>query len=240
MTIATSIRSPLRYLGRLMNSKQARRHAAVGPAHQWEMKRKFQIEFLKARGLETGHRLVDIGCGTLRGGIPLIEYLEPGHYTGLEVRSDVLDDGRAELREAGLESKQPHLICNDDFDKLALDPPDTRFDYAWAFAVLIHMPDDVLESCLSFVGRHLASDGALYANINVCDPGDAREGKFTQWQGFPVMAHPLDWYRATAARHGLKIDDLASLLELGHDDGKPHADQRRMLRWSLADDSQTP
>ena len=218
----------LRKLARRLMPARARRHAAVGPAHQWQMKRQFQIDFLTAQNLQPHHHLCDIGCGTLRGGVPLIDHLEPGHYTGLEVRADVLDQGRAELKDAGLEHKQPHLIHNEDFDALHLD---TRFDVAWAFAVLIHMPDDVLHAGLRFVARHLQPTGSLYANVNTCEPGDARDGQFTQWQGFPVMAHPLDWYRDAAKQAGLTITDLGSLADLGHDDGKPHPDQRRMLQW---------
>ena len=76
---------------RLMQSKEERRHALVGPAHLWEMKRDFQIQFLKAMGMKPEHYLFDIGCGTLRGGIPLISYLHSGHYFGAEVRAEALE-----------------------------------------------------------------------------------------------------------------------------------------------------
>ena len=64
---------------KLFLSKKEQRHYLVGAAHLWEMKQKFQIEFLKENGLKPQDRFVDIGCGTLRGGIPLIKYLETGN-----------------------------------------------------------------------------------------------------------------------------------------------------------------
>ena len=91
-----------------------RRHTMVGPATLWKMKRAFQIQFLKDRNLEPSHYLLDIGCGTLRGGIPIIEYLEGGHYYGIEFRQEVLDEGRKELAEAGLDAKKPTLSERND------------------------------------------------------------------------------------------------------------------------------
>src|SRR5262245_30090573 len=89
-------------LATLFASTAERRHARVGPAHLWRMKRAFQLDFLRCTGLERGQRLLDLGCGTLRGGLPLIEFLDAGHYTGIDVRAEVLDEARGELAEAGL------------------------------------------------------------------------------------------------------------------------------------------
>lgn len=41
-------------------------HEAVGG--DWEKIGKLQFEFLVSRGLRPHHRMLDIGCGTLRGG----------------------------------------------------------------------------------------------------------------------------------------------------------------------------
>src|SRR5215475_8544809 len=87
-------------------SPAERRHSLVGPMRGWQKKRDFQIFFLKQMGLQPAHYLLDIGCGTLRGGIPLIDYLDPGHYFGVEVRPLVLEEAAKELGEAGLEHKQ--------------------------------------------------------------------------------------------------------------------------------------
>ena len=75
----------------MLQPAEERRHSLVGPPDLWEMKREFQIRFLRQAGLSPEHYLLDIGCGTLRGGIPLIDYLETGHYFGLESRQQGLD-----------------------------------------------------------------------------------------------------------------------------------------------------
>src|SRR5262245_16123858 len=133
-------------LALLFASPAERRHAHVGPAHLWKMKRAFQLEFLQRMGLERGQTLLDLGCGTLRGGLPLIEFLDTGHYTGVDVRAEVLDEARAELAEAGLAHKEPALLHARDLGELRLD---ARFDVIWAFSVLIHLDDAALEQAFA-------------------------------------------------------------------------------------------
>jgi cyclopropane fatty-acyl-phospholipid synthase-like methyltransferase len=186
---------------------KAARHALVGPARLWEPKRRFQFEFLTSHGLRPEHRLLDIGCGTLRGGIPLIEYLEPGHYVGIEARAEVLEEGRNELAESGLTHKRPVLIHAADPEGLQLETP---FDIAWAFAVFIHMRDEVLRAYLALVAGFLTERGRFYANVML---GDRVEG---EWQGFPVISRPLDAYESWAASCGLTMDTVGQLDALGH------------------------
>ncbi len=216
-------------LALLFASKEERRHAQVGPAHLWKMKRAFQIDFLRRMGLEPGQRLCDLGCGTLRGGLPLIAFLEPRGYTGIDVRAEVLEEARAELREAGLEDRLPALAYASDLGALALP---TRFDVIWAFSVLIHMDDATLERALVFVARQLVSGGAFYANVRTNALGeDVRDER---WERFPVVTRTLAFYRAAGARHGLVPTDLGSLASLGHVSGDPTQDGQRMLRWRAA------
>ncbi len=204
-----------------------RRHALVGPAHLWRMKRDFQSAFLRGVGLTAEQRLLDLGCGTLRGGLPLIAFLEPGHYTGLDVRAEVLVEARAELAEAGLEHKAPCLVHATDL--AALEFP-ARFDVIWAFSVLIHLDDAALEPALTLVARQLAPGGTFYANVRT---QGARAGE-ERWERFPVVTRPLEFYRAAGARHGLESSDLGTLASLGHLSGDPAQDGQRMLRWRRA------
>lgn len=208
---------------RLRRTRPPNRHALVGPPKLWEMKRRFQFEFLHSRGLRTEHRLLDIGCGTLRGGIPLIEYLEIGHYTGIEARGGVLDEGRKELVEAGLEHKLPLLIRASDPAQVRLEDP---VDFTWAFSVLFHMTDDIVDSYLALVARALADSGAFYANVNLGD--HEPDG----WQGFPVLWRPESFYERLASTHELVMSRVGSLGELGHNSGSVTQDQQMMLRFT--------
>ncbi len=207
-----------------LGTRPSDRHALVGQPHLWAMKRQFQFDFLTGRGLVPEHRLLDIGCGTLRGGIPLIEYLQAGNYTGVEARAEVLDEGRRELADAGLEDKRPTLIHAADPATVTLAEP---VEFAWAFAVLIHMHDEILDACLGLVSRALAPQGTFYANVVI---GNWPEG---HWQGFPVVSRPRSFYEQIAESHGLRVHEVGSLRDLGHNSGTSQ-DDGTMLGFALA------
>jgi SAM-dependent methyltransferase len=206
----------------------AARHALVGPPDLWQMKRRFQIDFLRSIGLEPRQRLLDLGCGTLRGGIPLIAYLDPGHHAGVEVRQEVLDEGRRELEENGLADRAPQLVHCPRLAELDLG---RRFDVARAFAVLIHMDDAILDEAVAAVARHLDDGGVFYASANV---GSEPSGT---WQGFPVVHREEAFYADVFRRHGLILTDLGPLTSFGHQHPRlaPEAQARqRMLRATKA------
>jgi SAM-dependent methyltransferase len=213
----------------LLHGSQARRHALVGPPQLWRMKRDFQFRYLKESGLKPSDRLLDIGCGTLRGGVPLIAYLEPGHYTGVEARASVLEEGRKELESAKLASRRPNLVHSHRLGELSLGQ---SYDIAWAFSVLIHLSDERLEGCLKLVGGHLTDDGRFLANVKL---GDGKDGS---WQGFPLVARSLEFYRETAARHGMSVTPVGSLRELGHESGQPGQDDQQMLEFRIRSDGE--
>lgn len=130
------------------------------------MKQDFQINFLREMGLEPHHYLIDLGCGTLRGGVPLIEYLDLEHYFGIEARQEVFDEGRKELNKFQLEHKKPSLTVAEDLNSLELH---LSFDYIWSFSVLIHKNDNILNNALEFVSRHLKEGNYFYTNVNISD-----------------------------------------------------------------------
>jgi len=203
-----------------LTSTFERRQEMVGPGYLWRMKQDFQIAFLKSVGLAPEQYVLDLGCGVLRGGLPMIEYLDEGHYYGIESRKAVLDEGVKALHERGLQRKVPTLLAIDDLSKVELG---RRFDLIWSFSVLIHMEDRILGDCLSFVSRHLDSHGRMYANVTI---GKDEDGS---WQGFPVVTRSREFYKSAAGRHGLELIEVGTLASLGHLSGAPSQDSQVML-----------
>jgi SAM-dependent methyltransferase len=202
-----------------------RRHGRVGVPHLWRMQRAFQIDFLQRMGLAKQHQLLDLGCGTLRGGLPLIAYLSAGNYTGIDVRAEVIEEALRELEEAGLEERYPRISHVDSLAELDLH---ASYDFIWAFGVLMHLEDRDLETAFGFAARHLRAGGRFYANVHLGD------GQLGAWAGFPVVARPLDWYRARADEAGLCADALGRLCALGHVSGDRNCDSQFMLRFRRA------
>lgn len=206
----------LKYLLRLQTASDIKeqRHSLSGPPKRWKVKREFQINFLKSMGLAKSNTLLDFGCGTLRGGIPIIEYLDIGNYTGIDVREVVLDEGRKELEEEGLEHKSPKLIHFENIRDLDIEK---EFDVIFAFAVLGHLDHDQLQHSLDFVRKHLSNTGRFFANVHL---GSKPDGV---WQGFPVISRSFKYYKDISSKSGLTIKRLGTLSDFGHpySNGKP-------------------
>jgi len=128
----------------------------------WEELGALQIGYLRAQGLRADHHLVDVGCGALRGGIHFIQYLDPGHYHGIDINASLIDAGKRELAQLGLEWKAPRLLVNDAFE---LHRFDMQFDVAIATSVFTHLPLNHILRCLVEVRRVLRPGGCFHATF---------------------------------------------------------------------------
>lgn len=128
----------------------------------WEEMGKLQLDWLLRNGLRPEHNLLDIGCGSLRGGVYFIDYLNQGRYFGLDINKSLIEAGKKELQKAGLNEKNPTLLVNDSFQFNLLN---TKFDFAIAQSVFTHLPANVILRCLINVDRVLNPGGKFYATF---------------------------------------------------------------------------
>jgi SAM-dependent methyltransferase len=136
----------------------------------WEEIGKAQFDFLVRQGLRSQNYLLDVGCGSLRGGIHFIRYLEPGRYFGIDNNQDILNAGRAELRKNNLTHKTPMLERIDHFDFRSLR---RQFDYALAEGLFTILPLNSIIRCIMNIEHVLVPGGRFYASIY-----DNPKGKF--------------------------------------------------------------
>jgi len=216
-----AVKNLKRKIQSLTQTPLERRHSMVGHAKLWKLKRDFQIQFLLQAGLQPHHQFFEIGYGTLRGGIPIIQYLNEGHYAGTEIRMQVYEEAKNELEEAELLHKKRALIVEPDIKKIKLNK---KFDYIWAFSVLMHMKNDILSDCFSFVYNNLSDEGFFYANVSTSGKPQG------EWQGFPVMHHSLNFYNECCLKAGLKCESIGTLKELGHFTSLSKHDNQVMLK----------
>ncbi len=131
----------------------------------WDEIGKLQIEFLTSHGLKPWSKMVDIGCGCLRGGVHFIEYLEAGNYFGTDVNQTLLDAGyEVELKAKKLQEKLPrsNLVCDGQFNFSQFPK---RFDFALAQSVFTHLPANYLQLCLARLAPQMEPSGSLHASF---------------------------------------------------------------------------
>lgn len=137
----------------------------VGPLHLYDVVGAMQFCRLIELGLRDTHKLLDVGCGSLRAGRLFIAYLLPHGYCGIEPVADrVLAGLRAEVGEGILAVKHPRFLYIDDFDA---GPFRTKFDYALCHSVFTHVCANSVGLCLKHVAQVLKPDGTLAATYVV-------------------------------------------------------------------------
>ena len=131
----------------------------------WEEIGQLQLGFLVAQGLKPHHRLLDIGCGSLRGGVKLIRYLDAGHYAGIDLHESLLNAGyEIELAKEGLKYKLPrsNLVADGEFD-LSWCP--MQVDFALAQSVFTALPLNFLRICLERLATFMVPHGRFFVSI---------------------------------------------------------------------------
>jgi ubiquinone/menaquinone biosynthesis C-methylase UbiE len=132
---------------------------AVGTAdpQQWLALGQKQFQFLTSHGLDRHHRLLEIGCGNLRAGWRLIEYLDPGNYTGVDISPEILLAAYETIAERQLQERWPRIFVVDGTNLDFL--PDASHHAAHAHSVFTHTPIDVVKSYIESVRRILEPGG---------------------------------------------------------------------------------
>ncbi len=152
---ARGIRLQDRFLGRPFDHRRY-----VGGL--WDEIGELQLAYLVERGLLPHHNFLDVGCGSLRGGVRFIAYLDRGRYFGFDIDEELLDAGRRELELAGLGSRAPTLLCDDAFRFTSFA---CTFDMALAHSVFTHLPVNSVMRCLSEVEQVLVPGGRFLATF---------------------------------------------------------------------------
>jgi SAM-dependent methyltransferase len=151
------------------NTSQIATKAAAGQHRDligglWDELGALQFEFLKKAGLQPHNKLLDVGCGSLRGGVHFVRYLEPGNYVGLDLNQSLLQAGYdIELAILGLQDRLPreNLICTGDF----LLEIDTKFDFALAQSLFTHLTFNRIRQCLERLVHVMKPGGVFYATF---------------------------------------------------------------------------
>jgi len=131
----------------------------------WEAIGKLQFEYLKAKGLNSKHKLLDVGCGSLRGGVHFIPYLEPKNYYGFDLNMSLIQAGlEFEITKMNLSDRVEldNFFAAEGF-KYASHWP--QMDMAIAVSLLTHLNFDSVCLCLKNTAQILKLKARFYATI---------------------------------------------------------------------------
>ena len=195
---------------------------------KWEELGRLQLDFLVGEGLRPHMRLLDVGCGCLRGGVQFVRYLEAGNYWGVDRSAALLFAGRYELGQAGLADRLPagQLVVN---GELANWPVPADFDVAIAQSLFTHLGPAEIARCLREVAGHVVRGGCFYATYFACpDEHPVADALVHEPGGITSFGNRDPWHYRTA--------DLLALAEVdtwaGEDLGAwNHPRDQRLLRF---------
>jgi len=172
----------------------------------WNEIGKLQFDYLKANGLEPKHRLLDVGCGSLRGGVHFIPYLEPDNYYGFDLNMPLIQAGlEVEIAQIDLSHKVSlqNFYSTYNFEYAPHWP---RMDMAVGISILTHLNFDSVCLCLKSTAQILKPNARFYATIFEASDSNQASEPIEHCPG--IVTHALkDPYHYTRAQ----MDQAAKL-----------------------------
>lgn len=185
--------------------------AAVGPKHNYDIIGALQFCVMIMLGLRENHTLLDIGCGSLRGGKFFVQYLQPGNYYGIEPDRDLVDAGI--IHELGGEQtlflKGPTFHYNGNFDITHFG---RQFDFLLAQSIFSHTSRAQMKKCMGEAGESMHKNSLFVATYM---PGADYMGD--SWRaGGSCATYGFETIRSVAKGAGLYV----RLLDMWHPSGQ--------------------
>jgi SAM-dependent methyltransferase len=168
-----------------------------------------QLELLKREGCVPTSRVLEVGCGCLHAGIPLIRYLQGGKYVGIDP-NEWLRQVAMKRKHVGqlVKEKDARFLSVYDFDASSLG---LKFDYVLSHSVLSHCAYWQLELFLRNLSKVLTPEGRILASIRLAEGNsygstgspDRKDSMCEEWQYPGVSYFKLSTVTGSADRLGL-------------------------------------
>ena len=171
--------------------------AFVGAADGYDIMAATQFSIMTLLGLRQNDYLLDIGCGSLRGGRLFIPYLQPERYHGIEPEAWLLEHGiEHEVGRDLIDIKRPVFSNNADF---RLTTFDQQFDFVLAQSIFSHASRSQIERCLAEAKLVMAPNALFIATFLMGEEDNGGDA----WVYPGCVAYTLDTMRALGKEQGL-------------------------------------
>jgi len=182
------------------------------PVRDFERAGREQLGYLQAAGMRPSSKVVDLGCGILRGGYWLIHFLDPGNYHGIEPHKERLEIGiHGILEPETLELKRPRFDTNPRFDTSVFGE---KFDFFLAYSVWTHASKLQIQTTLESFLRD-STDGGVFMTTYLPTSWRHRDYRGDKWYGTShesdvpgCIYHSRHWIHVACDSRGLTVLDL--------------------------------
>jgi hypothetical protein len=198
-----------------------------GPVQQFASVGRMQLEILLHEGLWPQARVLDVGCGCLRGGYWFMHFLDPECYFGIEPNVEMLNAGLEVIVEPDVVSRAAAQFSNN--DRFDFSEFGVAFDFVIARSVWTHASPQQIEAMLdSFVAT--SPNGVFLASFEPSDRFPALATRLPQlarrlptkaasteaWVGRShrsdvsgMVHHSFAWIAEACEKRGLDVRQLA-------------------------------
>lgn len=154
-------------------NKEATYKSWVGLIENYSLAGAIQFNLLTSLDMRQEHYLLDIGCGSFRGGKMSIVYLLPEHYYGIEPEKWLVAEGiKNELGNDLVILKKPTIDYNAEFTATVFN---RQFDYILAQSIFSHASKKQINRCLNQVSQVMHKNSIFAFTYSVgsnCYTGD--------------------------------------------------------------------
>jgi SAM-dependent methyltransferase len=191
----------------------------------WDLTQKLTFDYLKQAGLKKTNKVLDLGCGSFRNGVALIDYLNSANYFGLDICADLIKAGYdKELAPLGLDEKLPkkNLASNKSFSFTKFK--NVKFNLVFSVSLFSHLPKDIFTDAMTKLKPRMAKGGKAHMSFFLVD--EDQEGK-KAWKDIRVNTYPD---RDPFHYKWSEIEEICAesgwgKVELGTDPGYPRKQQ---------------
>jgi len=145
-----------------------------------------QLELLLREGLKKDDYVLEIGCGALVASIPIMYFLQKGHFVGIDPNKWLID-ATLQINEnlEIVDDKQPVFLYDANFDASSSN---ISFDYIIAHSIMSHAPLWQFKLFLKNCSKVLKDGGKVIFSLRLTEPnefsntGVKEESTTNEWQ----------------------------------------------------------
>jgi hypothetical protein len=191
-----------------------------GPVECFESAGRVQLATLLREGIYPQMKVLDLGCGCLRGGYWLIHFLDAGCYFGIEPAAARLQQGIDHVVELEvLKDKHPKFDTNDRFD---LGVFGVKFDIVLARSIWSHASKGQIVTMLDQFVANSTPEAFFLTSYIPAGIFKGRDYKGDGWQGRShqsdrggLVQHSFRWVKAQVESRRLYVRQLPDLVFRG-------------------------